>query len=120
MSRSWFREWRARARPTAERLEQGVEARTVLSWQAALTWQESQSATLLINALAATSDAVVRIGSILLVKQGGVVYCNNLTLEQVHKLEHEPELIQDPGGILAALGLPSERTERVDTTQLPG
>jgi hypothetical protein len=68
MSRSWFREWGARARPTPERVEQGVEARTILSWQADLTWQESQSAIALINAMPTTSDAVIRIGSILLVK----------------------------------------------------
>jgi hypothetical protein len=42
-----------------------------------------------------------------------------LSLEQVYKLAHEPELIQNPGGILAALGLLPGNSLRLDTRELP-
>jgi len=120
MSRSWFREWRIRARPTARRLEQALEARTLLAWQAELTWRNTQSAIALLGALANVSDAVMRIDALLLVKRDGAVFCNVLTLEQTHKLEHEPRLLQDPAGILAALGLTEAGSQRIDIDRLPG
>jgi hypothetical protein len=120
MSRSWFREWVIRARPSARRLEQAVEARTLLAWQAELTWRNTQTAIALLSALANVSDAVMRIDALLLVKRDGAVYCNILTLEQVHKLEHEPHLQQDPAGILAALGLTEDGSQRIDIEKLPG
>ena len=104
----------------AQRLEQAPEARTLIAWQAELTWRNTQSAINLLGALANVSDAVMRIDALLLVKRDGAVFCNILTLEQTHKLEHEPYLLQDPVGILAALGLTESGSQRIDVNQLPG
>ncbi len=117
MSTSWFQTLRARARPAARRAEQGLELRTVLQWQANVTWQDSQSASALIAALTPASDAVVRVDSLLVVKRGGAIFVNTLTLEQVQKLEHQPSLLTNPDGILEALGVHAGQVEPIDPDQ---
>jgi len=53
-----------------------------------------------------TRDAVVRVGAVLIVKNDGALFVNQLTTRQQVILNHSPHLLAAPDTVLSELGLP--------------
>jgi hypothetical protein len=104
---SWFNRQQARAvaHEVAVTAVHGAEARLVLAQDAANTAALGQSVAPIIWSLQTTQEAVVRIGAILIVKFNGAIAVHQLTVEQQHRLNHQPQLARLPGEILSKLEL---------------
>jgi hypothetical protein len=112
---SWFRRMRARltgaARSPAAQdaladLVQRTELEVVLRPEAEVTAHLMASLAPLITSMERTRDAVVRVGAVLIVKNDGALFVNQLTTRQQVILNHSPHLLAAPDTVLSALGLP--------------
>jgi hypothetical protein len=120
---SWYRNFIAVSRRTltsrelGERLrkvERGIELQLVHKQQAEIDSMQGDAVAKLLVALDHTPDALVQIGSVLLVKVDGVPAVRNLTQLELRYLEHNPRLLTSPSTILEALQAVDQPAELVD------
>jgi hypothetical protein len=110
---SWFRRLRAKAavspgfREVAATAAHAIDARLVLSQDAAITTTMMQNLGPVLTALQPTKEAVVRVGALLIVKVNDAVAVHQLTAAQQVMLDHQPHLLTAPQHILRALNLAS-------------
>jgi len=111
---SWFR--RMRANPAAREIGMTIahvaDTRLVHEPGAHVTATLLQHIGPVITSLAASREAVVRLGTVLIVKVGDQLVVHQLTAAQQFQLDHQPQLAMEPRDILASLGLsPSPATD---------
>nr|WP_246481625.1 hypothetical protein [Amycolatopsis umgeniensis] len=82
-----------------------VEARLVQAQDATNTATLMQNLAPMLTALQNTPSAVVRVGALLIVKNGDILAVHQLTAAQQFHLNHKPDLLTSPHDILQALGL---------------
>ncbi|MEV4057063.1 hypothetical protein AB0J55_38155 [Amycolatopsis sp. NPDC049688] len=82
-----------------------VEARLVQAQDATNTATLMQNLAPTLTALQPIPSAVVRVGALLIVKNGDIIAVHQLTTTQQFQLNHKPELLSSPRDILQALGL---------------
>lgn len=109
---SWYRDFIAlsrRALTSRElgeqllKVERGIELQLLHKQQAEIDSMQGDAVAKLLTALEHTPDALVQIGSVLLVKVDGVPSVRNLTQVELRHLEHNPRLLTSPATILDAL-----------------
>ncbi|MEU8401900.1 STAS domain-containing protein [Nonomuraea sp. NPDC048892] len=110
---SWFRRFRlkakdlamsADAKEIAEELRRAAELRALHSVQADNDSKQAQAAATLIQALDGTDQAVVMVGSVLVIKDAGRLAVRTLTQRQLMFLERSADMTQ-PSNVLEALEL---------------
>ncbi|MED7930413.1 STAS domain-containing protein [Nonomuraea sp. LP-02] len=110
---SWFRRFRLKARDLAmsadakeiaEELRRAAELRALHSVQAENDSKQAQAAATLIQALDGTEQAVVMVGSVLVIKDAGRLAVRTLTQRQLIFLERSADMTQ-PSNVLEALEL---------------
>lgn len=110
---SWFRRFRlkakdlamsADAKEIAEELRRAAELRALHSVQADNDSKQAQAAATLIQALDGTEQAVVMVGSVLVIKDAGRLAVRTLTQRQLMFLERSADMTQ-PSNVLEALEL---------------
>lgn len=110
--RLWVRSKDAARGPVARELRDtavhSAELKTRLAWEAQVTATLMAQVPPLLGALQPTKDAVIRLGSVLIVKVDGAVCVTQLTAAQQLRLNHRPELLRAPNEILAALEIPAD------------
>lgn len=115
---SWYRDVVASSRRAltsrelGERLrkvERGIELQLLHKQQAEIDSMQGDAVAKLLTALEHTPDALVQIGSVLLVKVDGVPAVRNLTQLELRHLEHNPRLLTSPATILDALQAVEQR-----------
>jgi len=113
---SWFRHLRAAVDSTpyapAARASTLSAPRThvVLAHDAVITSTLLRNADAVVTALQPTSDAIVRLGAVLIVKAGGKPMVVQLTAAQQARLDRDPSLASSPRLIASALGITSGET----------
>lgn len=107
---SWYRRILGRAKETSPSLEEvvekavrAIEMNTLLLPQAGVDAAQGDALAKLITALGHEDNAVIQIGSMLLVKTGGVLAARNLTQMELAYLEKNPILIKDPHKVMQQL-----------------
>lgn len=109
---SWFRAFTARTRSKVagselrdrlQKLERGIELHALHRAQAEVDEKQGSTVAQLLTALDGTPNALIQIGSLLIVKVDGVPAVRNLTQLELRHLEQNPQLLGDPRGVLAAL-----------------
>jgi hypothetical protein len=107
---SWFRRIKGKLTSQTPSLDEVVELavrtvqmKTMLWPQAGIDAAQGDALAKLITALGPERNAVIQIGSILLVKSNGNLMCRNLTQAELAYLDRHPTLIKDPGSILRQL-----------------
>jgi hypothetical protein len=107
---SWFRRMRGKISSETPSIEEvielavrAVQMKTMLLPQAGIDAAQGDVLAKLITALGPERNAVIQIGSILLVKSNGDLMCRNLTQAELSYLERHPTLIKDPNSILRQL-----------------
>jgi hypothetical protein len=109
---SWYRDFIAVSRRALtshdlgerlQKVERGIELQLLHKQQAEIDSMQGDAVAKLLTALEHTSDALVQIGSVLLVKVDGVPAVRNLTQVELRYLEHNPRLLKSPAAILEAL-----------------
>jgi hypothetical protein len=122
--RSWFRRLtvlfrRAEARNVASRLvrelDRAVELRAVDQVQAQVDAAQGDAVAKLLTALGTTPNALIQIGSVLLLKVDGVPMVRNLTQLELTYLQRNPQLSHDPRACLRTLREVADRA----TNHLP-
>lgn len=112
MRGSWYRDFIAvsrralTSREVGERLqkvERGIELHLVHKQQAEIDSMQGDAVAKLLTALEHTPDALVQIGSVLLIKVNGVPAVRNLNQVELRYLERNPRLLKSPATILEAL-----------------
>jgi hypothetical protein len=120
---SWYRDFVAvsrralTSRELGERLhkvERSIELQVLHKHQAEIDSMQGDAVAKLLTALEHTPDALVQIGSVLLLKIDGVPAVRNLTQVELQHLEHNPKLLKSPATILEALQAVDEPAELVD------
>lgn len=103
--RSWFR--RARRNKTVQEVAavaaHAAELRVVLAQDAQVTATLMQHLGSVIESVQPLEEAVIRVGSMLLVKVGDQLVVHQLTSAQELRLNHHPHLAMSAGEVLAAL-----------------
>ncbi|MFG1679657.1 hypothetical protein ACGFNP_05745 [Nonomuraea sp. NPDC049269] len=108
---SWFRRFRLKAtdlamssdaKEIAEELRRAAELRALHSVQAENDSKQAQAAATLIQALDGTEQAVVLVGSVLVIKDAGRLAVRTLTQRQLIYLERSADMTQ-PSNVLEAL-----------------
>lgn len=121
--RSWFRRMSAKfeeaggpatARRLARELDRAVELRAVDQVQAQVDSAQGDAVAKLLTALADTPNAVIQIGSVLLVKVDGIPRVRNLTQAELAYLQRNPELFHDPAAVLHILQEAVETTRAIE------
>ncbi|MGP3965950.1 hypothetical protein ACTWPT_59420 [Nonomuraea sp. 3N208] len=117
---SWFRALFARSRKFAQsdvakeiygETRRALELRALHEVQANVDEKKCTSVKGLIEALADQQNAVIMIGSILLLKDAGMLCVRDLTQQELIHLERNPMLLRDPHALFRALQeLPSNET----------
>ncbi|EMD29441.1 hypothetical protein C791_4290 [Amycolatopsis azurea DSM 43854] len=93
-----------------------VEARLVQAQDATNTATLMQNLAPTLTALQHTPSAVVRVGALLIVKNGDALAVHQLTAAQQFQLNHKPALLTSPHDILRALGLHATESPALTTT----
>ncbi len=113
-------------RDVATTAAHAVEARMVQAQDATNTATLMQNLAPMLTALQNTPSAVIRVGALLIVKNGDTLAVHQLTATQQFHLNHKPDLLTSPHDILHALDLhTSENTAitadaaRPDTSPVP-
>ncbi|MBE8518366.1 ATP-binding protein [Amycolatopsis sp. H6(2020)] len=110
--RSWFRRMTVKfdrsggpevTRRLLRELDRAVELRAVDQIQAQVDAAQGDVVAKLLTALADTSNALIQIGSVLLIKVEGVPVVRNLTQTELAYLQRNPQLSQDPAACLRVL-----------------
>jgi len=109
---SWFGRFFARSKEalTSEqtkaelrRIERALEIQALHLPQSQIDAAQSDGVAKLITALANTSDALILIGSVLLIKVDGVLTVRNLTQVELAYIEHNKNLYKSPKDMLEEL-----------------
>lgn len=120
---SWYRDFVAVSRRALtahelgerlQKVERGIELQLLHKQQAEIDSMQGDAVAKLLTALEHTPDALVQIGSVLLVKVDGVPAVRNLTQVELRYLEHNPTLLKSPATILEALQAVEHSAELVD------
>ena len=123
---SWFREKLAHARQDgtlADQLklaERALQMKALLKTQAEIDRSQADATALLIATLEKTSDAIVQVGSILIVKHQGTLVVRNLTQRELAFYERNPSLFRDPAAALKELQRAETEAEVTDINSHPG
>jgi hypothetical protein len=124
---SWLRAfiaWTRRAvtsRELASRLqkvERAVELRALGKQQAEIDALQGTTVAQLLASLERTSEALIQIGSVLIIKAGGVPVVRNLTQVELIHLERNPTLLKSPDTILEALEKARDRVIQLPAAAL--
>ena len=87
-----------------EKLERALELKTLDTQQAGVDREEAESAARLIEALKDTPEAVLRIGSLLMIKvtgpTGARIISRTLTTKEMIEIGRQPNLLESPGDLL--------------------
>lgn len=119
---SWYRAFVTRAKKAATapeftsrlaKLERALELQVIHRAQAEVDAAQGDAVAKLITALGKSPDAIIQIGSVLLIKVGGVPVVRNLTQIELGHLERNPALFRDPAAALHELQQVSHNAERV-------
>ena len=86
-----------------QKVERGIELHLVHKQQAEIDSMQGDAVAKLLTALEHTPDALVQIGSVLLIKVDGVPAVRNLTQVELRYLERNPRPLRSPATILEAL-----------------
>ncbi|AUI59006.1 hypothetical protein [Amycolatopsis sp. BJA-103] len=98
-------------RDAATTAAHAVEARLVQAQDATNTATLMQNLAPMLTALQNTPSAVIRVGALLIVKNGDMLTVHQLTATQQFHLNHKPDLLTSPHDILRALDLhPTDNT----------
>jgi anti-anti-sigma factor len=117
---SWFREYILRmkdstALPTRDEvlslLQRALEQQTLEIPQAQIDVTQSQAVAMLLTALDKTPNAVVQVGSVLVIKVRDTTIVRNLTQLELAHWERNPSLFRDPEKALNELQQAAEHTE---------
>lgn len=117
---SWFREYILRmkdstALPTRDEvlslLQRALEQQTLEIPQAQIDVTQSQAVAMLLTALDKTPNAVVQVGSVLVIKVRDTTIVRNLTQLELAHWERNPSLFRDPEKALIELQQASVRAE---------
>jgi len=109
---SWFREFLARKKdstglPTREEmlilLQRAFEQQVLDKPQAQIDITQSQAVAMLLTAVDKTPNALIQVGSVLLVKVQDTIVIRNLTQMEMAHWERNPELFRDPERALSEL-----------------
>jgi hypothetical protein len=109
---SWYRAFVARlktgltAAELSDRLkkvERGIDLHLLHKKQAEVDSLQGDAVAKLLKALAGTPNAVIQIGSVLLIKVDGVPAVRNLSQRELMFLELNPSLLRNPSAFLDAL-----------------
>lgn len=106
---SWFRELLVHVRRSGAmseqlaKLERAVDMQTHLRAQAQIDASQGDAVAKLITSLEKTPNAVIQIGSVLLVKVGDDLAVRNLTQRELAIYERKPTLFRNPAQALEAL-----------------
>lgn len=109
----WFRERNvvARSKRRSEEMMQGLigseRAADILNIEGDEDVKLTEAMTVLIGSLADTSQAVIQIGSIILIKDSGKVTIRSLKPRELRYLERHPHLFESPSVMLHALDDPT-------------
>jgi hypothetical protein len=111
---TWFRTRRVLIRAenetkqaTANVLERGVEIDLLRGPQSRIDATETRALSTLIEALADVPEAVIQVGSVLLIKAADRVLARSLTVKELRYLEQHKDLLQSTSAILAAFDDPA-------------
>lgn len=119
---SWFRRMFARTKRMStnpevvdrlEKVERAVEIQVLHRQQAEIDSAQGGAVANLLQALDGTDQAIIQIGSLLIVKVDGTPIVRNLTQSELAHLEKNPRLQSDPGTILGELQQATQEMERV-------
>lgn len=120
---SWLRRMFGHIEPAAPTLEEvvekavrAVELNRLLLPQAGIDAAQGDALAKLITALASEENAVIQIGSMLLVKTGGILAARNLTQLELAHLEKNPALIRDPCTVIHELQAAGSLESRPSST----
>lgn len=109
---SWFREFLLRmkdstVRPTRDEVlamaERAIEQQILDKPQAQIDLAQSQAVAGLVMSLEKTPNAVIQVGSLLVVKVGETTLVRNLTQQELVYLQRNPKLFRDPEKALLEL-----------------
>ena len=123
---SWFRRFgilfrRAGSSETADRLlkelDRAVELRAVDAVQAQVDAAQGDVVAKLLSALVSNPNAMVQIGSILVLKVDEVPLVRNLTQSELRFLQRNPELQKNPKMVLQHLQLAARPEAEVETRE---
>jgi hypothetical protein len=119
---SWYRAFVTRAKKAATapeftsrlaKLERALELQVIHRAQAEVDAAQGDAVAKLITALGKSPNAIIQIGSVLLIKVDGVPVVRNLTQIELGHLERNPALFRDPAAALHELQQVSHNAERV-------
>lgn len=106
---SWFRRMRLRTASYEQKKERLASLKNELSLVARLEAQtdalKSSALGDVVAALEGIDDAVIQIGSVLLVKHQGNIIARTLSEEELNFLSEHPELLKSPQNIIERLAL---------------
>ncbi|MBB5773719.1 effector-associated constant component EACC1 [Nonomuraea jabiensis] len=124
---SWFRKLLLRgkelsntqiAREIGGELRRGVELHGLHLAQAEVDEKKAAAVSGLIEALADQPNAAIMIGSILLLKAGGVLTVRELTQQEIAHMERNPSLLREPASLLVRLqDMSLERPRAIEDVQ---
>lgn len=119
---SWYRAFVTRTKKAATapeftsriaKLERALELQAIHRAQAEVDAAQGDAVAKLITALGKSPNAIIQIGSVLLIKVDGVPVVRNLTQIELGHLERNPALFRDPAAALHELQQVSHNAERV-------
>jgi anti-anti-sigma factor len=122
--RSWFREILVRIRnptlrPTRDEiltlLKEAAEQQALGKAQTEIDIAQSQAVANLLTALNKTPNALVQVGSTIVLKAGDVVLVQTLSRSELKNLQQNPDLFRDPVKVLTQLQA-AQKPEAVDST----
>lgn len=106
---SWFREYLIHTKQSgalAEQLakmERALDMQTHLRFQAEVDARQGDAVARIIMSLEKTPNAIIQVGSVLLVKVGDDLAVRNLTQRELVLYERNPHLFRDPASAFQAL-----------------
>lgn len=109
---SWFRTFIGSAKELAAdpevekrliKVERAIDMRLLLADQANIDAAQGDAVAKLLTALESTENALIQIGSVLLIKVEGVPLVRNLSQRELAYMEQNPALFRDPAATLQEL-----------------
>ncbi|MEU6718007.1 hypothetical protein ABZ897_41620 [Nonomuraea sp. NPDC046802] len=93
----------ASAKEIAAEVRRGVQLATIHNQQADNDQKQAEAVSNLLRSLEGTDQAVLLVGSVLILKDGDKVAARTLTQRQLTFLERHPTSVTDPAAVLVAL-----------------
>jgi hypothetical protein len=111
---TWFRARRVLIRAedetrigTASVLERAVDIDLLRGPQSRIDAAEARALSTLIEALANVPEAVIQVGSVMLIKAADKIIARSLTVRELRYLEQHKDLLRSPSAMLAAFDDPA-------------